>query len=110
VPKIPPDRESSVGPLTRSEACQKTAWEVHAYCLMSNHFHLVVETPLGNLVDGMKWFLGTCTSRFNRRRVKAPQEGCPGQSTDCATAPPGDDGDLGLDRPRARDGRQRLRC
>ena len=52
---------------TLGEACQKTSWEVHAYCLMSNHFHLVVETPLGNLVDGMKWFLGTYTSRFNRR-------------------------------------------
>jgi hypothetical protein len=34
---------------------------------MPNHFHLVVETPLANLVAGMKWFLGTYTSRFNRR-------------------------------------------
>src|SRR5436189_5751577 len=34
---------------------------------MSNHFHLVVETPKGNLVAGMKWFLGTYTARFNRR-------------------------------------------
>src|SRR5215831_2319499 len=34
---------------------------------MSNHFHLVVETPKANLVDGMKWFLSTYTSRFNRR-------------------------------------------
>ena len=34
---------------------------------MSNHFHLVVETPNANLVAGMKWFLGTYTSRFNRR-------------------------------------------
>jgi len=34
---------------------------------MSNHFHLVVETPKANLVAGMKWFLGTYTSRFNRR-------------------------------------------
>lgn len=49
------------------EACQKTGWQVHAYCLMSNHFHLVVETPQPNLVAGMKWFLGTYTSRFNRR-------------------------------------------
>ena len=52
---------------TLGETCDKTGWEVHAYCLMSNHFHLVVETPLGNLVDGMKWFLGTYSSRFNRR-------------------------------------------
>ena len=34
---------------------------------MPNHFHLVVETPQANLVAGMKWFLGTYTSRFNRR-------------------------------------------
>ena len=52
---------------TLGQACQKTGWQVHAYCLMPNHFHLVVETPNANLVAGMKWFLGTYTSRFNRR-------------------------------------------
>jgi putative transposase len=52
---------------TLGEACGKTGWQVHAYCLMLNHFHLVVETPKANLVAGMKWFLGTYTSRFNRR-------------------------------------------
>src|SRR5437870_11743521 len=35
----------------------KARWQVHAYCLMGNHFHLVLETPLANLVAGMKWFL-----------------------------------------------------
>src|ERR1039458_3584085 len=52
---------------TLSEACLKTGWQIHAYCLMLNHFHLVVETPNGNLVAGMRWFLSTCTARFNRR-------------------------------------------
>jgi len=52
---------------TLGEACEKTDWLVHAWCLMSNHFHLVVETPRANLVAGMKWFLGTYTSRYNRR-------------------------------------------
>jgi len=52
---------------TLGEACDKTEWQVHAWCLMRNHFHLVVETPKPNLVDGMKWFLGTYTLRFNRR-------------------------------------------
>src|SRR2546426_12823276 len=52
---------------TLDEAAQKTGWEAHAYCLMGNHFHLVVETPRANLVAGMKWFLGTYTGRFNRR-------------------------------------------
>ncbi len=52
---------------TLGQACAKTGWQVHAYCLMPNHFHLVVETPQANLVAGMKWFLGTYTGRFNRR-------------------------------------------
>ena len=52
---------------TLGAACLMTAWQVHAYCLMSNHFHLVIETPLANLVEGMKWFLGTYTMRVNRR-------------------------------------------
>jgi REP element-mobilizing transposase RayT len=52
---------------TLGEACGKTGWQVHVYCLMPNHFHAVIETPQANLVAGMKWFLGTYTSRFNRR-------------------------------------------
>lgn len=52
---------------TLGEAGTKTGWEVHAYCLMPNHFHMVVETPRANLVAGMKWLLGTYTGRFNRR-------------------------------------------
>jgi putative transposase len=52
---------------TLAEACLKTSWQVHAYCLMPNHFHLVIETPQPNLVVGMKWLLGTYTGRFNRR-------------------------------------------
>ena len=53
--------------LTLGQCCGKTDWQVHAWCLMANHFHLVVETPRANLVPGMKWFLGTYTARFNRR-------------------------------------------
>src|ERR1043166_4581899 len=49
------------------EACAKTQWQVHAYCLMRNHFHLVLETPQPNLVAGMKWLLGVYTKRFNIR-------------------------------------------
>lgn len=59
------DREMFLG--TLGEACEKTDWQIHAYCLMNNHFHLVVETPRANLVDGMKWLLGTYTGRVNRR-------------------------------------------
>ena len=52
---------------TLGEVCIKTGWQVHAYCLMLNHFHLVVETPAADLVAGMRWFMSTYTSRFNRR-------------------------------------------
>ena len=34
---------------TLGEACTKTDWQVHAWCLMSNHFHLVLETPPSEL-------------------------------------------------------------
>ena len=59
------DREAFLQ--TLADVCAKTGWGVHAFCLMPNHFHLVVETPQSNLVAGMKWFLGTFTARFNRR-------------------------------------------
>ncbi len=52
---------------TLTEACVRTGWQVHAWCLLGNHFHLVLETPRGNLVSGMKWLLGIYTQRFNRR-------------------------------------------
>ena len=59
------DRQRFVAAL--GEVCAKMDWQVHAYCLMTNHFHLVVETPAANLVAGMRWFMGTYTARFNRR-------------------------------------------
>jgi len=52
---------------TLAEACQKTAWQVHAYCLMRNHYHLVLETPNANLVPGMAWLQSTYTIRLNHR-------------------------------------------
>jgi putative transposase len=61
------DQDRSSFLVTLAETCVKTGWEVHTYCLMTNHFHLVVETPQPNLVAGMKWLLGTYTIRFNRR-------------------------------------------
>ncbi len=50
------------------EAAAKAGWVVHAYILMSNHYHLVVETPGGNLVEGMRWLQSTFSNRFNRFR------------------------------------------
>jgi REP element-mobilizing transposase RayT len=52
---------------TLAESCQKAGWEVHAYCLMRNHYHLVLETPNANLVAGMAWLQSTYTIRLNHR-------------------------------------------
>jgi len=41
-------------------------WTVHAYCLMTNHYHLLVETPDANLAKGMRELNGVYTQRFNR--------------------------------------------
>jgi len=52
---------------TLAEACQKTGWQAHAYCLMGNHYHLVIETPNANLVAGMAWLQSAYTIRLNHR-------------------------------------------
>jgi len=61
------DRDRKRFLATLGEACGKTGWTVHAYVLMDNHYHLLIQTPEGNLVAGMKWLQGTYTQRFNRR-------------------------------------------
>jgi putative transposase len=50
------------------QACEAQRWYLHAWCLMDNHYHLLLETPESNLVAGMKWLLGTFAIRFNRYR------------------------------------------
>jgi putative transposase len=52
---------------TLAEGCQKTGWQVHAFCLMSNHYHVVLETPNANLVAGMTWLQSAYTIRLNSR-------------------------------------------
>jgi REP element-mobilizing transposase RayT len=49
------------------EACTRTGWKIHAFVLMRNHYHFLLETPEPNLVDGMRWLQGTYTKRFNAR-------------------------------------------
>jgi putative transposase len=53
------------------QVCQAKGWHLHAWCLMSNHYHLLLETPESNLVEGMKWLQGTFASRFNRFRKES---------------------------------------
>jgi len=50
------------------EAVQRYGWKLHAYVLMRNHYHLALETPNPNLVEGMHWLQGTFSNRFNRFR------------------------------------------
>jgi REP element-mobilizing transposase RayT len=42
-------------------------WICHAYCLMDNHYHLLIETPDGNLSQGMRQLNGVYTQSFNKR-------------------------------------------
>jgi REP element-mobilizing transposase RayT len=54
---------------TLGETCTRCGWRVHAYVLMGNHYHLLLETPEANLVEGMRWFQGVYTQRFNARHT-----------------------------------------
>ncbi len=45
-------------------------WICHAYCLMSNHYHLVIETPDGHLSKGMRQLNGVYTQTSNRRHQR----------------------------------------
>lgn len=49
------------------QVCQRFNWECHAWCQMSNHYHIVVETAEGNLSRGMRQLNGVYTQTFNRR-------------------------------------------
>ncbi len=50
--------------------CERFHWRIHAYCLMGNHYHLVVETPEPTLARGMRQMNGVYTQAFNRRHRK----------------------------------------
>lgn len=49
---------------------QRYHFIVHAYCLMNNHYHLIIETPEGNLSEGMRQINGVYTQTYNRRNKK----------------------------------------
>jgi REP element-mobilizing transposase RayT len=59
------DRELFLNTLTR--VVRRYDWVCHAYCLMANHYHLLVETPKANLSIGMRQLNGIYTQSFNRR-------------------------------------------
>ena len=53
---------------TLFEACDYAGWKLHAFVVMSNHFHLALETPEPNLSEGMRWLQSVFAMRFNRFR------------------------------------------
>jgi REP element-mobilizing transposase RayT len=53
-----------------SSAVKRFGWEIYAYCLMGNHYHLLFVTPLANLSRGMMHLNGLYTQRFNRRHAR----------------------------------------
>lgn len=59
------DRTLFLSMFAREAEQQK--WRCYAYCLMSNHYHLMLETPESNLVTGMRRLNGVYTQKFNRR-------------------------------------------
>ena len=52
---------------TLSQVTEHFHWICHAYCLMNNHYHLVIETPDGNLSKGMRQLNGVYTQAINPR-------------------------------------------
>ncbi len=49
-----------------AHVCERFNWVCHSYCLMSNHYHLVIETTDSNLSQGMRQLNGVYTQNFNR--------------------------------------------
>ena len=62
------DRDSFFEILT--SVTKRYNWLCHAYCLMDNHYHLIIETPDANLSRGMRQLNGVYTQTYNRRHKK----------------------------------------
>jgi len=64
------DRDREEFLVTLRRVTDRYRWRCHGYCLMRNHYHLVIETPEGNLVLGMRQLNGVYTQTFNRRHSR----------------------------------------
>jgi putative transposase len=53
-----------------TSVCERFNWVIHSYCLMTNHYHLLVETPDANLAKGMRQLNGVYTQQFNRKHQR----------------------------------------
>lgn len=62
------DRESWLDVF--GQVCERFNWICHAWCQMTNHYHLLIETPQANLAQGMRQLNGVYTQRFNRAHAR----------------------------------------
>ena len=62
--KTDTDRQNFLN--TLQHVNKRCNWICHAYCLMTNHYHLLIETPDGNLSVGMRQVNGVYTQLFNK--------------------------------------------
>lgn len=63
------DRRTFLGIL--AEVIQRERWLLHSFCLLGNHYHLLLETPLGKLSRGMHSLNALYSQRFNRRHERS---------------------------------------
>ena len=56
---------------TLEEAVDRFGLVVHAYCLLGNHYHLLLQTPRANLTGALGWLQATYSIRFNRRHKRS---------------------------------------
>jgi putative transposase len=52
-----------------ARAVARFGWRCYAYCLMGNHYHLTLQTPVFNLSEGMQWLNGRYAQTFNEQRA-----------------------------------------
>lgn len=64
------DEDRRIWLSTFGQACKRFNWVCHAFCLMSNHYHVVIETPDANLSAGRRQLNGVYTQRFNRQHQR----------------------------------------
>ena len=64
------DSDRSAWLILLALVCKRFNWLCHAWCQMTNHYHVIVETVEGNLAQGMRHLNGVYTQDFNRRHKR----------------------------------------
>ena len=72
------DRDRSEFLAILSQVCERYDWSCHSYCLMTNHYHLLMETHAATLARGMRQLNGVYTQRFNRAHGRDILPNCRG--------------------------------